>query len=567
MAERLPAASETPGWFVVKWLPIWERTRLAPQNVPGVTTVKGKPSTGKDAVFEIHETHLAMLGFERPKIPHTIVRTGDVTLRPHQVETIDYIRSRRGTLLASEMRTGKTASVMYAHEPERGPLFVFGPLAARGVWHEWAARRFGACVAMYAEKGCKICERVGAVHWDDRPSFMSVEGLTYDAEPILAARPHVMFATYAVARAWKELAMALFASADISRLGTLALDEAHLSGAGNRKSITHASIAWLNTIAHRTVIMSGTPKPNKPSGLWALLNLALPAAFGSFWDCAVRYFDAKPTEYGWSADGLTNEDELNLRLEACMIRHTWREISADLPPIERALETVALTQQQKDQVENLAAKLRLAAGNAKTVVGIMARVRRLFAEAKVPHALKLIHDTVVRDGYSMVVWTWHKDVAEKLTQELFADGVTVYGPIHGSIPAKDRETILEEVRNDQRPRVLVATMASLGVAVSTSWASHEVFVELDWSPHNIAQAEMRPFDGTKPISCTYLVADCDIDEGLAQALVAKLADENTLKLKAGVGDVSEILGASFGVEQQSMDVLAELLMTNAEGEV
>ena len=111
-------------------------------------------------------------------------------------------------------------------------------------------------------------------------------------------------------------------------------------------------------------------------------------------------------------------------------------------------------------------------------------------------------------------------------------------------------------------------MDSLGFAVNLSWASHAGFIELDWIPNTIAQAEMRSFDGTRSISVTLFVTDTDTDRRLADALLSKLATQHDLGLKAGAGDVADVLRASLGVEDaQTLDQLAEILMADAGLEV
>jgi hypothetical protein len=458
---------------------------------------------------------------------------------------------------------------MYAFEPERGPLVVVGPLAARAVWHEWAARRFGACALAYVEdaRECAICARVNATP-TDRPSFLSLEGRTYKPELVAEYRPRVMFLTFAVVQTWRELSLSLLAQSQIKQLGMFVIDEAHLGGMQNRKSLTVESIRWLNSIAYRMVCATGTPLFNKTQGLWPLLDLCAPTAFGDYWTFARRYCDAQPTEHGWRADGSSNERELKLRLAEIMFRKKWTDIQEDLPPISRTVESVSLTQSEKDAIDELAARLRFQTGGAKTAVGVLARLRRLFAEAKLKYGIATVRSTVL-DGHSCIAWCWHTDVAERLVEKLRVQGVSVSGPITGKVTGNERERILDEAREraNKGPHVLVANIAALGFAVSLNWASHEVFIELDWSPPNIAQAEMRPFDGVNKVSAVYLVADCDVDESLVEALLSKLENQDSLGLRAGVGDVSDVLSRTFKITGQSLDDLAGALIANVEGEI
>lgn len=574
--DRAPTVrpSDVADWYILdSWLPIYDRFRFAPTDIPGVRALPRGISDRAPFPYEIHRTHLAMLGLPTPIVP----KVSDASiLRPHQHVGVDFIRSRRGTLLADEPRVGKSATTMYAFEPEAGPLLVAGPVASRTVWSEWAHRRFGACVEAGGDgialrgRPCSMCARLGIKPSDQlmgRPSFLALDGRTYDVSLIVEARPLVLFCTHAVLSTWRELSMSLIGAAGLTRLGMFAYDEAHIGGLVSRKSLTHESARWLNSITERVVLLSGTPKPNKPSGLWSLLDIAAPAAFGDFWTCARRHFAAEATAHGWKADGLSNESELNLRMREIMLRRTWKEVAPNLPPITRTMESVAIPLAKRDAIEETAARMRLAAGNAKTQIGIMARLRRLFADAKLEAGADAIC-AALESGRSVIGWTWHQDTSQQLVSRLRERGALVYGPITGAVTGHAREHILDEAAAPHGgPRVLVANMATLGTAVSLAWADHAVFVELDFAPHVLSQAEARVFDPSRPCSATYLVGDCPTDEELASALLTKLDQQSALGLRAGVGDVAEVLQRTFKLEGQTLDELADRLCANAEGEI
>lgn len=457
---------------------------------------------------------------------------------------------------------GKTPSIMFSHEPREGTLLVVGPLASRAVWHEWAARRFGAC----DEVRCSICLRVdahaiGSPEIGDPPSFVALAGRALESAQVEAAlRASVVFCHYAVIPTWRELFGAL-------KIGTLAVDEAHLAGIQSRHSVTMESIRFFNTVAARAVFASGTPLYNKPRGLWSILDIITPGGFGPFWDFARRYCDARPGAYGWSADGSSNEDELRERLRDVMLRRRWADIKDTLPPLNRTMEVVTLSDAQRDKVEGLAASIRQGSG-VKSVIGDLARLRKLYAGEKVKHSIQAIKAALV-GGHNVIAWAWHKDVAEQIVRScgMAELGARVFGPITGDTPPAERERIIEEARahatNGGAPSVFVATMATLATAVSLSWADVEIFVELDWNPPTISQAEMRPFDGTRPIQAIFLVADCDVEQKLADALLEKLAIGDKLGLGAGVGSVQSVLSASLGVSGQTLADLADAIMEEA----
>lgn len=552
-------AARNPDWFLVDWRDVWMRLGIRPNNMPGVQATDDKN------FFRVHRTHLAILGYDIPHagpvLDNGIVRAGSpFQLRPHQIDGIRFIRTRRGTLLADEMRVGKTATTLYSHEPDHGVLFIVGPLAARAVWHEWAARRFDGCLQV----DCSICQRVAP-----QPlryvggSFLALAGRRIDERTLANLRgpypPRVIFCHFAIIQTWRALFSLL-------KIGTLVVDECHLPQAGmqNRKSLTSDSIRFLNTVSKRTIMLSGSPLWNMPAGLWPILDTINPGAWGDYWDFARRYCDAKPTAYGWQANGSSNESELMTRLGEVMLRRRWIDIATNLPPITRSIEIVALSNDRKDAVEDAAGRLRSQSGNAQTVIGALARLRKLYAKEKCQAAIQRALEAR-ESGRSVIVWTHHREACAAIYSLLTANGCAFH--VTGDMGPAIREQVIVQARVEaaRQPVMFVATMGALATAVDLSFAEVEIFAELDWNPDSIAQAEMRPYDGTRPIQAVFLVADVDVEQRLADALLAKLEVKSRLGVSAGVGDVAEVLRASLGIENtRTLSDLADAVLAEIE---
>lgn len=549
-------------WFLVDWVKVWHAKGLRPQDVPGAIVESQNRATGEWPT-RVHLSHLQLVGAELTR-PSRVIAFADgamdglETLRTHQVLGTRYIRQRRGTLLADEMRVGKTGTITYAHDPDSGCMFVIGPLAARAVWHEWAARRYGWC----RDAHCSICARVSPSGFGlggAYDSFYSLEGRVidegvFDAKADMARASRVVFCHFAVIPTWR----ALF---DQLKIGTLVVDEVHLpqSGMQNRKSLTSESIRFLNTVVDKAVFASGSPLWNKPKGLWPILDMLTPGAFGDFWTFARRYCAARPTGYGWQANGSSHEDELQIRLREVMLRRRWIDIRDSLPPINRNVEIVTIPEERQDQIAETAARIRSAGVNSQTVVGDLARLRKLFAKEKIAAAFTKARQAL-DDGHSVIVWAYHHEVANALAERLQCP------VIHGEVDPGERELIIEAARSaaGTRPVALVASMATLATAVSLSFADVEIFAELTWNPDEIAQAEMRPFDGTRPIAAVFLVADCDVEQRLIDSLLEKLAVKDKLGIAPGVGSVADVLRSTLKIENaRTLDMLADAVLAEA----
>ncbi len=549
-------------WFLLSsWTPVWEQLKLSPERLPGVMMPK---KGGERAPFPrlVHRTHLPVLGLEVPRfqVEVCIGRWSSQLpetspLRPHQDVAKAFILERRGSLLADECRVGKTPPVVYAHDNALGSLVIVGPVSSRLAWHEWCARRWGACSLVHRGEECILCSRLKA-RVMARPSFLVVEGLKPNPAIFEGVRPQAYFFNYTIEKPWSEHFDKMFP------IGTLVLDEAHLAGLQGRKTRSAETLRRLNTVASRVVVATATPIFSKPAGLWPLLDIISPAAWGKFWDYAVRYADARPGSHGWRADGVSHVEEMQARLATVMLRRRWRDIQGNLAVIDRTTELVPISLAIEAEVNRLAEEIRRAAKAPQTAIGHLARLRRLFAQVKAPRAVALATE-FVRAGNSTLVWAWHNDVAETMASALRAADLPVYGPISGKMAPEQREHLVGQSQSDPRSRVLVATMASLGTGVALPWASHEIFAELDWVPPTIAQAEMRPYDGKHAISSTLLVADCDVDQRLASCLVEKCEATCKVGLEPGVGTVAGTLAETFQLDEGTLSDLAERLMEDA----
>ena len=84
------------------------------------------------------------------------------------------------------------------------------------------------------------------------------------------------------------------------------------------------------------------------------------------------------------------------------------------------------------------------------------------------------------------------------------------------------------VRAFQRPngpRVMVANLLAGGVGITLTRASEVVFVELDWTPGNNAQAADRVhrIGQTRPVRARFLALANSVDELIVDALALKVA--------------------------------------------
>jgi SNF2 family DNA or RNA helicase len=429
-------------------------------------------------------------------------------LRDYQHTGREFIRERRGTLLADQMRLGKTAQLVASHELDDGPLIVVAPLATREVWLGWFRRRWpdvrptvlqGKSVAYVDPKTKKPSKRR-----KDR-GYDLLEGEFFDTEMLMNAQ--LVFMNYDILAGWKNFGN--------RRVGTLIFDEIHLlSNKGSRRS---KAAMFLSAQSNRVIGATGTPVWNKPAGLYTTLASICPGAWGKYHEYAKRYADGRMGAHGFVADGASHEEEFRLRMQEVMIRRTWQGVLGQVPPITRTVEVVEITERQAFAVEKEAERVRDHAGKS-TLIGATARFRRLLANLKLEGAVDAAK-RVLDGGERVIVWTWHRDVALKIEAELAKQGYPGF-VVSGGTNVDIREPIFNRWRA-HGPSPLCITLSVGQVGIDLSAARQEVFAELDYTPAIVAQAEMRPFNGIQPIAATYVIIDHDIERKILEALQNK----------------------------------------------
>lgn len=378
--------------------------------------------------------------------------------------------------------THNTLTALLAHDPARGPLIVVAPLSTRAVWLEWMRKL-----------------------WPDVEPLV-LRGRTIDMDAL--TRAPIIFGHYDI------LAHHRLSSV---RAGTLIVDEAHLIS--NRRTDRTKAIFFYASIAHRTILLTGTPLWNTSRGLWSLLISANPGAWGSEHAFAQRYCLPQLTEYGWKYTGVSNEAEWKLRRDEVVIGRRWQDVAADLPPTQWTTELVDLGPKDQLKLDELAFKLRR---NEKApVIESLNYYRQATGAFKVPLAVDYAR-RVVEGGDDLVVWVWHRKVGASIVDKLMKDGIPAR-LVTGDVSSETQRTaIIDAWKTSSVPSVLVISIDVGQVGIDLSRAHHALFVELSWNPVELSQAAMRTFSPTRPMEITYLVLDHEIDRALVDAVITKI---------------------------------------------
>jgi len=299
--------------------------------------------------------------------------------------------------------------------------------------------------------------------------------------------------------------------------------------------------------AVRKMVLTGTPIPNRPVEGWPVFSWLDPESFPKFFTYALRYCDAKQSGYGWDFSGASNLDELQRKLrQSIMVRRLKRDVLTELPPKQR--QVVELAQNgSRDAVDHeheivarhqdtiialrVAVELAKAADNeaeyeaavkalrdgVRVAFTEMSDARHTTALAKLPEALAFITDAL-ETSPKIVVWAHHRDVL-KTVHDNFAGSVLVWG----EMPVPDRQAAIDRFQSDPECRVFVGSIQAAREGITLTAASHVIFIELDWVPGNLSQAEDRchRIGQRDSVLVQHLVVNGSLDSTMAKTLIAK----------------------------------------------
>ncbi len=303
--------------------------------------------------------------------------------------------------------------------------------------------------------------------------------------------------------------------------------------------------------ARKKMILTGTPIPNRIVELWPLLNYLDPENWGNYSYFTKRYCGAHHNGWGWDVGGATNLDELQEKLRTTvMIRRLKKDVLTDLPPKRRQIIEIEdensskivererkVSEKYQDRLEELAVQNELANvsefddGYLSKVNELsellkldfeeISRLRHDTALQKIPYCMEYIHDAIESSG-KVVIFAHHHDVVDAITENLDSNKIK-YVLCTGKTSQIDRDHAVESFQNDPGVKVFIGTIKAAGVGITLTAASHVIFVELDWVPGNVTQAEDRlhRIGQKNSVLVQHLVLNDSLDANLAKKIISK----------------------------------------------
>lgn len=419
-----------------------------------------------------------------------------------QKKGVAFIEAKGGrALVGDEMGLGKTIQALawLQLHPENRPAIILVPAHLKLNWAQEIASTITSKTSTYVAQG------------------------TYKGQPV---KEDIIIINFDILhRGWLEALQALNAKA-------LIIDEAHYIKS-NKAIRTKATKKLAKTIPH-IIGLTGTPIINRPAESYNIIQLIDKTIFPNFMKFVHNYCDAKHNGFGWDYSGSSNTGELHEKLKEIMIRRKKADVLPDLPDKLRSYVPMELDNQKEyklaesDFIEYLLTskgeEAAEKASQAEHLVRIEA-LKQLAVQGKMKHTINWISDFLENNGQKLVVFSTHKIVVDKL-METFGN---VAVKVDGSVSSIKRNEAVQAFQNDPKVRLFVGNIQAAGTGLTLTAASSVAFVELPWTPGELAQAEDRchRIGQKNTVNIYYLLAKDTIEGD-----VIELLDEKRLVLDA-----------------------------------
>jgi SWI/SNF-related matrix-associated actin-dependent regulator 1 of chromatin subfamily A len=414
-------------------------------------------------------------------------------LRPFQRAGVRYALERRRTFLADEQGLGKTIQALAAVEGANAyPAVVVCPASLKLTWQREAER------------------------WLPHRRTAILQGRASDGfERACAERADILILNY-------DIVDAHVAALTARRPRAAVFDESHYCKDPRAKR-TKASLALARAVAPDglRLALTGTPILNRPKDLVAQLRLiGRLDDFGSGAGIARRFSEPATLE------------RLHWHLRAhCYVRRLKADVLPQLPAKRQATIAVALSNDGEYRLaeSNVIAWLRAQPLDLRTLKARVAAalrnerlvqlnmLRQLVARGKLRAAVDWIDDFLA-SGEPLVVFAEHVEI-----QRALVDRYPGAAHVLGADKAAARDAAVADFQRPDGPQLIVCSLRAAGQGLTLTRASNVAFLELDWTPARLEQAEDRchRIGQDDAVTAWYLLAPGTIDETMSELLAQK----------------------------------------------
>ncbi|MEV0232976.1 DEAD/DEAH box helicase [Nonomuraea sp. NPDC050786] len=448
---------------------------------------------------------------ERRLVPISTPAGLDATLRPYQERGLAWLSFLSelglGGVLADDMGLGKTVTTLalLVHERADAPTLLVCPMSLVGNWQREAAR-FAPGLRVYVHHGS-------------------------GRDAALIPRADLVITTYGTAH--RDLD-----SLKQHEWRRVVCDEAQaIKNSGTLQAQAVRSIPTGTRLA-----LTGTPVENHLAELWSIMEFANPGLLGPRSRFRTRFqepIEARQDEQAAQALKRATGPFILRRVK------TDKSIISDLPEKMEVKEWCPLTTEQatlyQAVVDDMLSKIEGSEGIERRglVLATMAKLKqvcnhpahllkdgsRLSGRSGKLTRLEQLSEEILAEGEKALLFTQYAEFGSMLQPYLAQRLDTTVLWLHGGLPKKTRDRLVDRFQHDDEPMLFVLSLKAAGVGLNLTAANHVIHVDRWWNPAVEDQATDRAFriGQRKNVQVRKLICAGTLEERVDQMIERKKA--------------------------------------------
>lgn len=274
----------------------------------------------------------------------------------------------------------------------------------------------------------------------------------------------------------------------------------------------------------RLTLMSGTPVKNRVNDMFAYLKL-MKHPLGSNYAKFLRDFTHTASGKGGTrVTGGKNLDDLQRKISNLIIRKT-KEECLDLPPkiITKCYFELNDYREEynnvlKDMVENQGK-------NIGSINGSIHTLNIITAKSKINGIIEMAENIIDQERKVVIFGSYTEPLA--MLQHYFGNRCVL---IDGSVPAKDRDNLIQRFLHDDKTTVFLGNMIAAGIGINLVNSSDIIYTNFPFTPSELEQSMDRShrIGQVSSVNVYYTIGRDSLDEKLFNILSDKAGDISAL---------------------------------------
>lgn len=431
---------------------------------------------------------------------------GGVVLRPYQAAAVEFITSRKGTLLVDPPGAGKTLTIVgVCNHLEVKNALIIVPASVKIQFYESLKKAIAYDVEITMIKNGKSALPAAGIIVVNYELVNKIPGLRTRVYDLMACDEAHNLKNRKAGRTM------------------------HVLGGVVRDKEKRIKASFEAIPANVKVFATGTPAVNRPVELWNLLQACDKQRWSNFLSFGTRYCAGHKNGFGWDFTGSSNIDELHSILRSTiMIRREKKDIQPFQPKKQRQLVKLENTLDKATIEKDRAMQAQMAgfhdlvgalSDETKVKFDEVAALRHKLALEKVPAAA----DFIAQFEEPVVVMGHHKDALKLVGDKLVKEGKRVLY-YTGDMNLQQRDDAKKAFMAGEAD-IIMGTIGAMGTGVDGLQRASNimVFIESSYVPGHIEQAEDRlARDGQENVVLIYhLVIDGTYEVKVLQTAIDK----------------------------------------------